>query len=118
MHRLRRGGAFVSTAAAARLSFHCFDMLPMQDQRRDWIDSLREQRALSTKNWSTALFLSILLGIFGIDRFYVGRTGLGVLKLLTFGGYFFWWMIDVILLLQGRMKDDLGRVVRRPEKRP
>jgi hypothetical protein len=118
LHRLRCGGTFVSTAAAARLSFHCFDMLPMQDQRRDWIDSLREQRALSTKNWSTALFLSILLGIFGIDRFYVGRTGLGVLKLLTFGGYFFWWVIDVILLLQGRMKDDLGRVVRRPEKRP
>ncbi len=92
-------------------------MLPIHDQSRDWIDSLREERARSTKNWDTALLLSILLGIFGVDRFYVGRTGLGVLKLLTFGGYFVWWVIDVILVLQGRMKDDLGRLVRKAERR-
>ena len=109
MHGLRRG--------VSSLNYFHFDMLPMQDQRRDWIDSLREQRGLSTKNWGTALLLSILLGIFGVDRFYVGRTGLGALKLLTFGGYFIWWVIDVILLLQGRMKDDLGRAIRKPEKR-
>ncbi len=92
-------------------------MLPIQDQRDDWTGTLREQRGLSTKSWGTTLLLSILLGVFGVDRFYVGRTGLGVLKLITFGGYFIWWVIDVRLLLQGRMKDDLGRLVRRPQKR-
>lgn len=117
MRWLWRGGTLASAAVAASLSYVRFDMLPMQGQRGDWIDSLREQHALSNKNWSTALLLSILLGIFGVDRFYVGRTGLGILKLLTFGGYFVWWVIDVILLLQGRMKDDLGRLVRKPERR-
>jgi hypothetical protein len=116
LHWLRCGVTVASAAVTASLSYFCFDMVPMQDQRRDWIDSLREQRGLSTRNWGTALLLSILLGIFGVDRFYVGRTGLGALKLITFGGYFVWWVIDVILLLQGRMKDDLGRLVRRPEK--
>ncbi len=113
MPQLRYIVRFADTVVTVSLSY--FDILPMPDQRGDWIDSLREQRSLSNKNWGTALLLSVLLGIFGADRFYVGRTGLGVLKLITFGGYFVWWVIDVILLLQGRMKDDVGGLVRRPE---
>lgn len=85
----------------------------MQDHR-DWVASLRRERGLSSRNWNTALLLSILLGIVGADRFYVGRTGLGILKLVTLGGYFVWWVADVILLLQGRMKDDLGKLVQKP----
>jgi hypothetical protein len=92
-------------------------MLPIQDQHRDWVESLRRERGLSNRDWNIALVLSILLGIFGADRFYVGRTGLGVLKLVTLGGYFIWWVMDVILLLQGRMKDDLGKLVQKPGKR-
>jgi hypothetical protein len=82
----------------------------------DWVDSLRERRSASDKSWNTALILSVALGLFGADRFYVGRMGLGILKLLTFGGYFVWWGVDIVLLLQGRMKDDFGREIRRPPK--
>lgn len=35
------------------------------------------------KNKTTALIFSILLGGLGIDRFYLGYTGIGILKLLT-----------------------------------
>jgi eukaryotic-like serine/threonine-protein kinase len=70
----------------------------------------------SDKSWNTAFVLSVFLGVFGADRFYVGDIGLGVLKLLSGGGSFVWWIVDVVLLLQGRMKDDLGREVRRRVK--
>ena len=60
------------------------------------------------KSKSTALILSILLGEFGIDRFYLGYTGLGVLKLVTFGGAGIWWLIDIIKIATGKLKDAKG----------
>lgn len=35
------------------------------------------------KNKTTTLIFSILLDGLGIDRFYLGYTGIGILKLLT-----------------------------------
>ena len=48
------------------------------------------------KDPSTVLILSILLGTLGIDRFILGDAGMGVLKLLTCGGAYIWWIIDII----------------------
>ena len=60
------------------------------------------------KDWLTALLLSILLGSLGVDRFYTGHIGLGVLKLLTCGGAGIWWLVDVILIATGSFKDKNG----------
>lgn len=46
------------------------------------------------KDPTTALILSLFLGCYGIDRFYLGHTGLGVGKLLTCGGCGIWAIID------------------------
>lgn len=43
-----------------------------------------------------ALFFSIFTGVLGADRFYLGYTKLGVLKLLTAGGAGIWALIDFI----------------------
>lgn len=61
------------------------------------------------RDWLVALLLSIFLGSLGIDRFYLGKIGTGLLKLVTFGGLGIWWLIDVILIATGAMRDAQGR---------
>ena len=56
----------------------------------------------------TALLLSIFLGNLGIDRFYLGHTGLGVAKLLTAGGCGVWALVDLILVAMRKVNDNEG----------
>lgn len=48
--------------------------------------------------WSTALLLSITLGGFGADRFYLGHWQEGIGKLFSFGGLGVWTLVDVVLI--------------------
>ena len=61
------------------------------------------------KSKTTAIILSILLGELGVDRFYLGYTGLGILKLITAGGFGIWWLIDLILIITGKLTAKDGR---------
>lgn len=61
------------------------------------------------KSYLTALLLSIFVGGFGVDRFYVGHIGLGLAKLFTLGGCGVWYLIDIILFATRQVKDAQGR---------
>jgi TM2 domain-containing membrane protein YozV len=61
------------------------------------------------RNFLTALLLSIFVGWLGVDRFYLGYIGLGVLKLLTCGGCGVWYIIDLILIATRELKDVNGQ---------
>lgn len=64
------------------------------------------------KDWSSALLLSVFVGWLGIDRFYLGYTGLGVLKLVTGGACGIWCLVDTILIAVNKLPDSLGRPLR------
>jgi hypothetical protein len=55
--------------------------------------------------------LCLLFGWLGIHRFFVGKTGTGVLMLVTIGGLGIWIMIDLILIILGEFKDRDGRKI-------
>ncbi len=51
------------------------------------------------KDPTIAIILSVCLGCWGVDRFYIGDVGKGVGKLLTCGGLYIWWLIDIFLIM-------------------
>ncbi|GAA4283516.1 hypothetical protein GCM10022261_10470 [Brevibacterium daeguense] len=63
------------------------------------------------KPFFTTWLLSLLLGNLGVDRFYVGKVGTGVLKLITFGGLGIWYTIDLIMILTGLFRDKEERTL-------
>ncbi|TFC88481.1 TM2 domain-containing protein [Cryobacterium sp. TmT2-59] len=61
------------------------------------------------KSFVATWLFAWLLGFLAIDRFYLGKVGTGLLKLLTVGGFGLWWLIDLILVLAGAQRDKHGR---------
>ena len=71
---------------------------------RDRLISLDDSKAplvqmMQFKDPTTALIISVLVGHLGIDRFYIGDTGLGIAKLLTCGGLGIWTIVDWFLIM-------------------
>ena len=68
--------------------------------------------ALPLKEPFVGLLLGFFLGVFGIDRFYKGDIGLGIVKLLlrwlTFG---IWWLADLFLVYKGIKQDNLQKIM-------
>lgn len=63
----------------------------------------------SSKSKVAAALLCFFLGCFGVHRFYLGYTIIGIVQLFTAGGCGVWALIDFILILTGGLKDSEGR---------
>ena len=73
---------------------------------------MREEQ--SPKNRMLTFTLACLGGFWGLHRFYTGRFWTGLAMFFTGGGFFIWWIIDVLIILTGRFKDGEGRVLGPP----
>lgn len=63
-------------------------------------ERLNQINLLQFKSPTTMLIISIFLGGYGVDRFMLGETGLGIVKLLTCGGCGIWTIIDWFLIAE------------------
>lgn len=88
-------------------------MLRRADGQSAWFPASEIPGVFSEKDWLTAVLLSFFVGVLGIDRFYLGYTGLGILKLITLGGCGLWALIDLILIAMGNLNDASGLPLKR-----
>ena len=65
---------------------------------------------IQLKDPTMILVISVLVGHFGVDRFIIGDTGLGIGKLLTCGGLGIWTIVDWFLIMGATRQKNMEKI--------
>lgn len=82
---------------------------PAESQSAEPMVPTKPKKTHGQRHFLAAFFFSFMWGTFGVDRFYMGYIGLGIVKLITFGGFGIWTLIDLVFVMSGFMKDKWGQ---------
>lgn len=77
-------------------------------------NNISRTEGISYRSRLVAALLAFFLGYFGAHRFYVGKTGTGILQIVLtfcFGIGAIWALIDFIMILVGSFRDKEGKLV-------
>lgn len=67
-------------------------------------------QSLEFRDPTMILIVSLLAGGFGVDRFLIGDTGMGVGKLLTCGGLGIWAIVDWFLIMDAAREKNIEKL--------
>ncbi len=91
--------------------FDGYQLQAIRDQLLKLDDSKSIQlHAANLKDPTMLLIVSLIGGHFGIDRFLIGETGLGIAKLLTCGGLGIWTIVDWFIIMGRTRESNLMRL--------
>ncbi|MBM3175982.1 MAG: TM2 domain-containing protein [Chloroflexi bacterium] len=70
-------------------------MVDFQSKRPKEVSNM--ERKEEWQRQLTILIISFLAGYFGLDRFYRGQIGWGIIKMITVGGAGIWYLVDLAI---------------------
>jgi TM2 domain-containing membrane protein YozV len=79
----------------------------LPEERRD---AVSRAIAMEIGSGTVALGWSVWLGVFGADRFYLGQVWLGLLKLITLGGFGIWQIVDWFIIARTVRQMNIERI--------
>lgn len=71
--------------------------------------AIKTKRIPKQRHFLAVFFISLIWGIIGVDRMYLGKWGTGLLKLFTAGGFGIWLIFDLAAVMNGSVRDKWGR---------
>lgn len=102
---------FTETFILTHAKYFAADKIPFIKERLETLPKEREVflASLDLKDPSMMLLISFFGGTLGLDRFFIGDTTMGILKLVTGGGCGIWTIIDWFLIMNATKESNFNK---------